>query len=150
MLFRSASAVERYWHAGLRRSAQGRIDAWDLPLVHTMRRVGALAVLPRTPLVTNVGDDERATHTAHEGRWTRLQPHPVALPLRPSAAGTSAVVNRWLERELYGISTRHLVSTVVRWFLDRRSTPSRPPLLRRLADTSAAWADAPAPRAVGT
>lgn len=144
-----ASAVERYWHAGLRRSAEGRIDAWDLPLVHTMRRVGALAVLPRTPLVTNVGDDDRATHTAHEGRWTRLQPRPITLPLQPSSAGTGRAVERWLERELYGISARHLVSTVVRWLLDRRSSPSRPPLLQRLAEAPAAWADAPAPGSVG-
>lgn len=140
-----ASAVERYWHAGLRRSAEGRIDAWDLPLVHTMRRVGALAVLPSMPLVTNVGDDERATHTAHEARWTRLQPRPVELPLRPSSAASRARVERWLERELYGISWRHLLSTAVRWLLDRRAQPARPPLLQRLAEAPAAWAGAPAP-----
>lgn len=140
-----ASPSERYWHGGMRRSAEGRVDAWDLPLVYAMRRGGGLAVLPRTPLVSNVGDDERATHTAHEARWTRLQPMPVGLPLSTASASDGAEVERWLERNLYGISARHLVSTGVRWLLDRRTPAIRPPLARRLTWLERLWRDAPAP-----
>lgn len=138
-----ASPVERYWHAGMRRAADGRVDTWDLPLVYAMRRAPAVCVLPRTSLVTNVGDDVRATHTANEQRWTRLKTQPVAMPLRSSSVQSEHAVTSWLGREVYGISVRHLVSTSARWLLDRRQHPKRPPLAPRL--NADAWADAPGP-----
>lgn len=140
-----AGPAERYWRAGHRRAAEGRVDAWDLPLVYAMRQSGALAVLPRTPLVSNVGDDARATHTAHEQRWTRLRPEAVGTPLVEAPRSSALEVTRWLERHLYGISPRHLISTSGRWLLDRRSQAQRAPLRQRLAQTAALWHAAPGP-----
>lgn len=142
-----ATPAERYWHGGHRRASQGFVDAWDLPLVYTMRRAHASAVLPATPLVSNVGDDARATHTANEERWTRLEPHAVTLPLVPAPPADRNSVDSWLEYNLYGISARHLVSTSVRWALDvvqRRQV--RPRLATRLSELGVLWADAEAPR----
>lgn len=138
-----ASPAERYWHAGMRRAAEGRVDTWDLPLVYAMRRARAVCVLPRTPLVTNVGDDGRATHTANEERWTRLQTKAIEVPLRQSSRSSERVVLRWLSREVYGISVRHLVSTTVRWVLDRRARPKRSTLAPRL--NANPWVAAPGP-----
>lgn len=142
-----ASPVERYWHGGHRRAAQGFVDAWDLPLVYAMRGAHASAVLPATPLVSNVGDDARATHTANEERWTRLEPQALTLPLVAAPASDGQVVDVWLERNLYGISARHLLSTSVRWAMDvvqRRRI--RPALATRLSEVDTLWADAAAPR----
>lgn len=139
----AASPVERYWHAGMRRAADGRVDTWDLPLVYAMRCARAVCVLPRTSLVSNVGDDARATHTANEQRWTRLRTQPLGSPLQEASQESAHAATQWLGREVYGISARHLVSTSVRWLLDRRQTPKRPPLVPRLK--AAPWADAPGP-----
>lgn len=141
-----ASPAERYWHGGHRRAREGFVDAWDLPLVYTMRRADALAVLPATPLVSNVGDDARATHTANEERWTRLTPEAIALPLVPSAPSDTTKVEVWLEQHLFGISPRHRMSTSVRWLLDAvRRNPIRPRLAVRLAELDPLWSTAPGP-----
>lgn len=137
------NATTRYWAAGHRRARAGFVDAWDLPLVHVMRQRGVLSALPQHALVSNVGDDARATHTADEQRWTRLQTTPFAGPLVAATSASARAVDQWLERELYGISVRHLVSPAVSWLRDHTTrTASRAPLAARLPLLDILWRDA--------
>jgi hypothetical protein len=135
--FRLRSSIDSYWCAGHRRSVEGRVDAWDTPLVHVMRKSGALAVLPQMPLVSNVGDDMRATHTSASEGWTRVKPVEVKFD---STAGDSAVANAWLEKNLYRIRRRHILTTKIRWLVDHCSRQhNRPSLHDRLKGQLGAW-----------
>lgn len=140
--------VDRFWISGHRRAAQGRVDAWDLPLVQVMRLKAALAVLPRTSLVSNVGDDARATHTAAEQRWTRSATLAVPMPLVEATPAISRTVAKWLERNVYEIGLRHCITTIVRRVLDMAESPMRAPLLQRLEATERLWNEAPGPPGV--
>lgn len=53
----------QYWSQVLDRQHAGEIDTWDFPWTYAMWHQNALAVLPETNLVTNLGFGESATHT---------------------------------------------------------------------------------------
>jgi hypothetical protein len=60
--------LRSYWTLGLKRSMNGEIDAWDIPLAGTMISLGKQCAIPPVNLVTNIGYDGFATHTKF-GLW---------------------------------------------------------------------------------
>ena len=105
-----------YWEAGARRARTGIIDAWDIPLVQQMLASGKYAILPAHSLVTNVGNDQVATHTIGHaiGINTALGSfaNDFSYPLE------NREMDEWLQRSFYQIRARHILSTKVTRFLD--------------------------------
>lgn len=64
-LFRRPEAV-RYWSAIFDQVYEKRIDSWGYPWTYSCWIQNGLTVLPSVNLVTNLGFDERATHTKHK------------------------------------------------------------------------------------
>lgn len=105
-----------YWKEGARRALEGFVDAWDIPLVYGMRRLGLLTILPPTNLVVNSGNDEYATHTLGTADGLNR----VTEPYFKSEIGPefNPDLDKWLSRNFYGISFRHRFSTQITKLFD--------------------------------
>ena len=106
-----------YWHAGARRGLEGFVDAWDTPLAFFMQKYGLRAILPGQNLITNIGDDEVATHTRDSTVWVRTE----LATYQPvnSSPMENLKLDQWLRMNFYQISVRHIVTTKITWLLDR-------------------------------
>jgi hypothetical protein len=105
-----------YWRAGARRSYQGFIDAWDIPLALAFLSENKSSLLPGASLVSNVGDDEFATHTSSKssgisqsvGVFQKDKLLPVA----------SNSLNRSIVYDHFKIRRRYLFTTKIRAMCD--------------------------------
>ena len=106
---KSSVSEATYWDAGSRRAEKGISDAWDTPLVQRMILNSKLAILPRVPLVSNIGNDQFATHTRGNSLGLGLQTGEYkrtdAIPSR------DFTVDTWLRENFFKISMRHILST---------------------------------------
>ena len=120
-----------FWSAGARRSYQGFVDAWDLPLSFNMQNNHLLAIHAGQNLVMNIGDDLAATHTKGFSPWIKNRTSEYkaseSLPIR------NTLCDEWLEKNLFRISYRHIVSTKITYILDflKPSRRKRPPIEAR-------------------
>jgi hypothetical protein len=106
-----------YWNAGSRRALEGFTDVWDTLLVRELIRHDLRVLLPGSNLVQNNGDEEFATHTRGEQKWTHF---PVGTFNKPRIEPEfSTTLDIWLRRNLFRISKRHLISTRITWLIDR-------------------------------
>lgn len=122
-----------YWKSGHLRAARGFVDSWAMPITAVAIFSGRVGVLPPHNLVTNVGNDARATRTRNDTRWThRAAGGPVRLPLGPSLDQDNEQVTEWLRRHLFRIGPRHRVSTQWTSAIDafRREAQLNPLLMR--------------------
>jgi hypothetical protein len=106
----------RYWNAGAKRAFSGISDAWDTPLVQQMLLNKALAILPKRPLISNVGNDQVATHT--HGNATGLRVNTGSFSTPESSPKRNTEVENWLRNDFYAIKFRHLLSTRVTSLID--------------------------------
>lgn len=120
-----------FWETGASRAFSGFVDAWDTPLVHILKIHKWLTILPGRNLVTNIGNDFAATHTLDSSRWLGLEAEGY-IPTS-EAPKVNVRANRWLQINLYQISSRHLFSTSGTRLFDllRINKKKRSPLLHR-------------------
>ena len=95
----------------------GIADAWDTPLVQQMLRNNALAILPKYSLVSNVGNDQVATHT--HGNAQGIKAITGNFSVGNSLPVISKNVENWLRDEFYKIKLRHLLTTRVTGVIDK-------------------------------
>lgn len=115
--FKNISRVEkRYWSAGRNRALTGITDVWDTVLVFAMLRDGKRALLPPVNLVINVGNDEFATHTGNDSIWISRPAKPFVEPIRLSS--DSYELEKWVYKNVFHISSRHLITTRITQILD--------------------------------
>lgn len=127
-----------YWYHGARRSFEGYVDAWDIPLVHALRQVDARCVLPSHNLVENRGFGRDATHTLTPTSGMLTPASDIIPAAGPPSLEESLVVDEWLAREHFGISPRHLVTTRATLLIDRlgRNSLRRRPLLEETPEST--------------
>jgi hypothetical protein len=118
----------RYWQAGRRRALAGFVDVWDTILVSNLLLRNQKSLLPPSSLVTNIGNDDYATHTKHStwtnreiGLYSPTQNLPIA----------SRDVEIWLRDNFFQIGLRHLFTTRITQIRDVFSPRKRGPLLER-------------------
>lgn len=132
---------KKYWEAGLRRSARGYLDTWDIAVTVAAMSKRLKVVLPRTSLVSNVGDGLTATHTSAESTWLRQKMLSMSYPLVEADENSSLAVDAWLRKNFFRISTRHIYSTLVTrlmdWLFPRRLI--REPLSNRVLEWNASY-----------
>lgn len=121
-----------FWRSGARRSLEGYIDAWDIPLAFLMNQIGAKALLPAYNLVRNVGGDIHATHTRDFSKWlyfpTQNYSYSNCHPVQ------NLELDYWYRKNLFEIRFRHIFSTKISWLLDLLGVRNhaRSPLLNRI------------------
>lgn len=111
-----------YWSEGARRAYEGYVDVWDTPLVSFLSSSPFWALLPSKNMVTNVGNDSIATHTASDATWTQLASNAHTA----NSLGNlieNAQADKWLKKNFYRIRFRHLLSTRLTRFRDRFKSP---------------------------
>jgi hypothetical protein len=117
----------RYWESIFDRVAREEIDSWAYPWTFSCWREHGLTILPATNLVSNIGFDERSTHTAsEESDAARLPVDPLSFPLRhPSGMVRDYEADRFTSEHHFGISDsklsrwRQLVSKIYPDLLNR-------------------------------
>jgi hypothetical protein len=98
-----------YWNAGALRALKGYTDVWDTLLVLAMLANKKTALLPAESLIRNVGNDENATHTTGSSDWLHRKTGSFITPLKSPLA--SEKLNRWIRKNIYMISVRHIFTT---------------------------------------
>lgn len=120
-----------FWKSGTRRSLNGFVDAWDLPLLFSLARKDKLHLHPGVNLIRNIGVDVVATHTTKANPWIGRETGNYVASRIPPAVNQN--LNKWLYKNFYKISTRHILTTKLTALLDqvRLNKKLRSPLSER-------------------
>jgi hypothetical protein len=106
---RPLSKVENFWRVGTLRVRSREIDTWDIPLVYFMLQNRKLCLTPNKNLISNLGNDQFASHTGSDA-------FPLNLPtekLDASDVVTAPKINGirnynlFLEKNVFKIRTKH-------------------------------------------
>jgi hypothetical protein len=111
----------RYWRAGARRALQGRVDVWDTALASFLIENNFQTILPPIPLVTNIGNDEFATHTKESSQFLNVKTG--VLDNSGSAVARVSEVDSWMKNNFYKIAIRHLLTTRITQLIDFTKLP---------------------------
>jgi hypothetical protein len=109
---------QRYWTAGRKRALDGITDVWDTILVSKMRELGKFSLLPAECLINNIGDDEAATHTILGSSWLHQKTGSFESPIQIADEETNQHLDKWLRNNVFRISIRHAITTLISRLLD--------------------------------
>ena len=109
-------AERRYWRAGAKRALQGRVVVWDTALASYLIENSLQTILPPIPLVSNIGNDEFATHTKESNQFLNVEIG--VLKKSGFSLAQNPYVDLWMKDNFYKIATRHLFSTRITQILD--------------------------------
>jgi hypothetical protein len=106
-----------FWRSGARRSLEGYIDAWDIPLAFIFYQIGVKTLLPAYNLVSNTGGDKHATHTKEFTKWLKF---PTNNYIKSESKPIQNIEqDNWYRKNVFEIKFRHVFSTKISWLLDR-------------------------------
>ena len=112
--------VRNFWHYGTLRVLQGRIDTWDVPVANYMFKHKFYALIPPFNLVSNLGNDEYATHTTTQSALMNapLQAFTAIPEIKTSELISNCnQANRLLELRVFSIRRIHALLPLY-YFLD--------------------------------
>jgi len=107
-----------FFFVGAKRVEVGEIDTWDAPLAYEMSKKGKLCLLPPVNLVSNIGVDCYAAHTIHENfplNFPLEKLEKFGLPTLNDLMWTRHIENKFLEKFVFKIGVRHLLSPLKLW-----------------------------------
>jgi hypothetical protein len=100
-----------YWFAGARRAFQGYSDVWDALISNYLYKERLFVLLPTMNLVTNLGNDRFATHTAGNRVDTMREVHPFVTPNEEPKYLNS--FDQIAKEAYFKIKFRHILTTTV-------------------------------------
>jgi hypothetical protein len=125
-----------FFYSGAKLAQIGRVDTWDTPLAYEMLIRKKMCVLPDFNLVENIGVDQYAAHT-------RESSFPLNFPIMASRIKdksqlptfdelelTTGKTNLFLERAVFKIKKRHVLSPLKLWVRSRGRSESKSKSLR--------------------
>ena len=101
--------VENFWRVGTLRVRAREIDTWDIPLVYFMLQNRKLCLTPKKNLISNLGNDQFASHT-------EVDAFPLNLPIQRLGSSVTVIAptgdgirtyNSFLEKNVFQVRTRH-------------------------------------------
>jgi hypothetical protein len=119
-----------YWQEGSRRALDGFVDVWDTPLVNYLYTNEKFSLLPKSNLVSNVGNDSFATHMRGEKKWLFQDVTEFDYSL-PVEALLNSAADEWLSHNFYRVRQRHLFTTRITRLRDKFKKSSRSDLISR-------------------
>jgi hypothetical protein len=129
------SVAARYWQDIFDIVHAGRIDIWDYQWVYSCWIQSGLSVLPSVNLVTNIGYDNRSTHTNNpEGALANLPLMPMEFPLRhPQYMVRNFAADRYDTRHVFSVQSGQAANWSVRVLtILRRGYRRLPDRIRRI------------------
>lgn len=128
------STKHNFWVVSANRVLDGKVDTWDTPLAAEFFMRGWLCALPPTNLVSNLGDDENASHTVFDSPGLNLSitELPGTIDLY-SNFRTSAIhsYNLYLEQKIFRIRRKHILLPIYSLLLDRFRFSARKSTLKQ-------------------
>jgi len=129
-----------FWLIGANRVLSGKVDTWDTPLAFEFQKRQKLCVLPPINLVSNIGDDDVATHTFAKNESLNLKveklPIYVNFTDEPNYKDLQQY-NLLLEKNIFKIKFRHIFLPYYSLLFDFVRFPRRNrklPLLQRVTN----------------
>lgn len=101
--------VENFWRVGTLRVRSRKIDTWDIPLVYFMLQNRKLCLTPKKNLISNLGNDQFASHTEGDA-------FPLNLPIQKLSSSETVTAptsdgirsyNSFLEKNVFQVRKRH-------------------------------------------
>jgi len=94
---------QKYWNKVFQKTYSGKIDTWDYQWTYTCWLKNGLTCLPNVNLVTNIGFDERGTHTKNkESRHANIEAKKIHFPLKhPQIIKTNKKADNYTNRHVY-------------------------------------------------
>jgi len=91
-----------YWRMVLDFVEDGSLDAWDYVWFASCWMHGGLSAQPSVNLVSNIGFDQRATHTKKPNKLSRMPVSALELPMRhPETPERNRAADHRIEKEVY-------------------------------------------------
>jgi hypothetical protein len=117
--------LRRIWLGTLDRVARGEINTWDYQWVYHCWRAGGLTCLPSVNLISNIGFDERATHTVDgNNQLAALPTQSLAMPLKhPVEVRQNHRADKWSGHHLFPVARytlRRVLGRRIKVFLGLR------------------------------
>lgn len=116
-LFRFENNDKTFWRAGARRAFEGYVEGWDSALVNAIRKLNGKVLVPGSNLVSNIGGDERATHTFQGSKWLDAQLG--SYSESKLEISENRALDNWIRQSLYRISLRHQITTRITYIMDK-------------------------------
>ncbi len=101
--------VENFWRVGSLRVRSRQVDTWDIPLVYFMIQNRKLCLTPDKNLVSNLGADRFASHTALDAFPLNLPIEKLYAPFEVSKQSMEQIrkYNLFLEKQVFQIKKKH-------------------------------------------
>ena len=95
-----------YWIKVFDKVEEGKLDSWAYPWTFSCWKHNGLTVLPKKNLISNIGFDERATHTINSNsRDVNLSIYPMEFPLKhPSEININYRADHYTSENHYGLA----------------------------------------------
>jgi hypothetical protein len=129
-----------FWSIGANRALSGKVDTWDTPLAFEFQKSKKLCVLPPINLITNIGNDNVATHTFGKDNLLNLKiekpPSHLKFTDEPNYRDLHQY-NLLLEKNIFKIKFRHIFLPYYSLLFDFIRFPKRNrklPLLQRITN----------------
>ncbi len=111
--------LKQFLLAGKRRSIDGFIDAWDLPLASYMYENNMLCVVPGSNLVSNIGFDEFALHTKEKSFFHNFPISSEQAEFEfPDAVAPSRNIESIIAKDIYQVKLINIFSALLQKTLD--------------------------------
>ena len=119
------AAEERYWRRVFETMYLGKVDTWDYAWTASIWRFGGLTATPNVNLVSNIGFDSQATHTAEvNSPMSALGTEPIGVIHHPIEIERNATADNYTFRNVFMRSKRRLLLGQLISFLGSFKTSS--------------------------
>ncbi len=116
-VFQETPAVADHWLRQFGMAKRGELDSWGYPWRLSVWMNHGLNIVPNANLVTNIGFDQRSTHTANVSHWrAAVRTDPVAFPLKhPRHVARNIELDLHLSSEVFRATPQNWRSRLARW-----------------------------------
>lgn len=115
--FRFENNDKTFWRAGARRAFEGYVEGWDSALVNAIRKLNGKVLVPGSNLVSNIGGDERATHTIQGSKWLNVELG--VYGESKMEISDNRTLDNWIRQSFYRIGFRHQITTRITYIMDK-------------------------------
>jgi hypothetical protein len=106
---RPFSKVENFWRVGTLRVRSREVDTWDIPLVYFMLQNDKLCLTPNKNLISNLGNDQFASHTESDAFPLNLPTEILDLSdvVTTPRSNEIRAYNSFLEKKVFKVKGKH-------------------------------------------
>ncbi|TLD42258.1 MAG: HlpA protein [Candidatus Jettenia ecosi] len=100
------SRLAKHWEGVFQATFEGKINTWDYQWAFACWMQGALAILPNSNLVSNIGFNTEATHTSGQNAFANMRTESLEFPLlHPRYLIHDAMADKYTEKVHFSINS---------------------------------------------